>query len=143
MVQPDLAGFADAQERLRGGFGELVTFRSAPSETYPPGTPLDPETGKPYDVTIVPTASGASEWIVRCDVAFRAINRAGIGGDSNPTPVGLFEESHVLLIANSAAASAAASAVEFSVRGDTFKITSRKFDGVGAVQRHLTYGRKE
>ena len=143
MPQPDLAGFADAQERLRDGFGELVTFRSAASETYPPGTPLDPETGKPYDVTIVPTASGSSEWIVKCDVVFRAINRAGIGGDSNPTPAGILEEGHIMLIANSAAASAAASAVQFDVRGDTFKITSRKFDGVGGIQRHLTYGRKE
>ena len=143
MPQPDLAGFADAQERLRGGFGEVVTFRSEEVAAYPPGTPLDPETGRPYDVTIVPTASAASAWTARANVTFRAINRAGIGGDANPLAAGLMDESHVMLICSSAAASAAASAVEFDVRGDTYKITSTKFDGVGAVQRHLVYGRKE
>jgi hypothetical protein len=59
--QADLAGFADAQSRLRNQFAEEVTFMYPEQFAWPAGTPIDPETDEPYDPTVEPiTASAAS-----------------------------------------------------------------------------------
>jgi hypothetical protein len=52
---PNLAGFRDAQVRLNAAMGNDVSFRFAASGfTYPPGTPIDPETGKAMDPFVEP-----------------------------------------------------------------------------------------
>jgi hypothetical protein len=138
---PDIAGFADAQRRLHVGFAEPVTFFFDPEVTFPTGTPLDPETGEPYDPAIRPTASGTVSREVPCEVAFKAINRAGVTGNEQDSAVGVMASTHVMLICAIEAASAASGAREFETRGDRFLITSQKPDGVGGLQRYLTYGR--
>jgi hypothetical protein len=42
VVAPDLAGFIDAEQRLRTAFAEEVRFIFASDDTYPPGTVLYP-----------------------------------------------------------------------------------------------------
>jgi hypothetical protein len=55
----------------------------------------------------------------------------------------MFEQTHLLLIADIAAASAIAPAVEFDVRGARHKIEAQKPDGIGALQRYLVWGRQK
>jgi hypothetical protein len=74
--QADLAGFADAQSRLRNQFAEEVTFMYPEQFAWPAGTPIDPETDEPYDPTVEPiTASAAS-----------AVVGGGGAGEKGPPP---------------------------------------------------------
>lgn len=131
---PDLAAFADAQERLRDYFGELVVFLRPVESTWPDGTELDPETGEPYDPMAVPTASGqASGAVGNVDVAFK-------GRDENIewSALGFVEAEDVLLIHSIAAASAASGAVSAIVRGEEYMVVAQRPDGIGAIQRFLS-----
>lgn len=138
---PDLAGFADAQRRLRGGFGEDVVFLLPEEVTFPPDVPIDPETGLPYDPTIKPIASGAASAVVNCDVAQRT-TRLDVSGGDNQGQLGVLTEGQVLLIADISASATIADAVRFEVRGDSYKVMSMRPDGIGGAQRWLTTGRR-
>lgn len=142
-MEPDLAGFADAQERLRDAFGELVVFLKPVEATWPPGTPLDPETNRPYDPVVLPSSSGQASAVVNCDLAYRPWGRIGGAGEVEWTALGGLETAHILLIASSGAASAIEGSSEFVVRDERYKVTSIMPDGVGEVQRTVVQGRKE
>lgn len=135
---PDLAGFEDAQHRLREAFGEPVIFLMPPVETWPPGTELDPETGRPYDPMLEPLVSNQEQRQVTCDVATRPFT----GSDVEFAPVGLVEREHQMLACDLAYASAASGAIEYEVRGSRYAVTSQRPDGIGRVQRFLTFGRR-
>lgn len=139
---PDLAGFADAQRRLRDGFGEQITFLQDAVVTFPPNTVFDPESGEPMDPTIVPTASAQASAAVKCDVYFRAISRGGTGKEEIQTPAGIFPSSHLMLIADITDRATCEPCNECIVRGDRMKIETQKPDGIGAVQRWLVYVRR-
>lgn len=139
--QADLAGFAAAQSRLRNEFAEEVTFMYPAQFAYPAGTPIDPETDEPYDPTVEPIAASAASAVVRCNVAFYSSQRGG--QEAQDTAAGLFEQTHLMLIADVAAASAIAPAIEFDVRGARHKIEAQKPDGIGALQRYLVWGRQK
>lgn len=135
---PDLAGFADAQHRLREAFGEPVIFLHPPVETWPPGTALDPETGRAYDPMIEPDTTAQASATVICDVATRPFSN----DDVEVAPVGLVEREHQMLACDLGYASAASGAVEYEVRGARYAITSQRADGIGGLQRFLTFGRR-
>lgn len=59
-MEPDLDGFRDASVRLRGAMGRPLWYMTPTPTTWPEGTALDPQTGRPYDPTVVPLASGFS-----------------------------------------------------------------------------------
>jgi hypothetical protein len=140
---PDLAGFADAQERLRGEFGEEVAFLFPAEVTWPADTAIDPESGEPYDPAVRAASSAVASAAVDCTIAFKAINRAGVSGNETNSPIGVVPSTHIMAICGSAAASAASGAIHMDVRGERFHVTSQKFDGVGGLQRFLSYGRLE
>lgn len=130
---PDLGGFADAQERLRGHFGELVVFLRPPEFEWPADVELDPETGKPYDPMAEPELTAQASGAVRCDVAFR-----GRDEDVKWTALGFTEAEDVLLISSIAAASAASGARSAIVRGEEYLVVAQRPDGIGGIQRFLS-----
>lgn len=84
---PDLAGFREAQSRLRHLMGVVATFRVPVAPVWPAGTPLDPQTQRPYDPTVTP-ASGGGFTMVQKTVAlvFRPIKvnvEDPVGGDTS------------------------------------------------------------
>lgn len=140
-MDADIAGFAAAQERLRGQFGESAVFLQAPVYSYPPGTLMDPDTGAPYDPVVVATASAQASAVVRCDVAYEAF-RAGRDRDNEPTALGFLDRAHLMLISGSASRAQCEGAVNVILRGQSYKVTNGKPDGIGGVQRWLTYARR-
>lgn len=138
-MKPDLAGFRAAQQRKRDELGEDVLFLHEPSITFPPGTPTDPETGRPYDPVLTPTASARASAIVRCAVAVDW----GTREDVEDTPAGIFARGDVMAIAPSGAASAIDGAIELEVRGVRYSVRSQTFDGVAGIDRFLTIGEKQ
>jgi hypothetical protein len=85
MPEPDIAGFEDAQERLRTEFGVDAVFFIPGDPAWAPGTPVDPETGKPYDPFLEPDVPGVDQQItVRCSFVHRALAE----NDPAATPLG-------------------------------------------------------
>ena len=89
---PDLSGFRDAQERLVDGLGLDVTFHFTDVMTYASGVYLDPETGKPMDPLVSPsaTAPASAAIVVRATVIRRIpqLTRSG-QNDGNATAGGI------------------------------------------------------
>lgn len=144
-AEPDLEGFAEAMDRKRILLGEDVIFLSDAVVSFPPGTPLDPESGVPLDPLVEATASAQASAGVRASVYFRAVTRGGGGGsDSADTPAGRGEHTHVMLILPPAGASAASGCGEFVLRGERYLIDSQKLDApVRGADRWLVYGAEE
>lgn len=138
MAAPDLAGFADAQERLRDHFGEVVVFLFPLERTYPPGTRIDPETQMPWDPTIEPSGTAQASASASCTVATRPFGK----DDVEESALAGVERDHIMLAGDLELSSLASGAVDFEVRGDRYKVTSMRPDGIGGVQRWLTFGRK-
>lgn len=141
-VSADLAGFKDAQRRLRENFGEAVTFHFPAVDTYPPGTPIDPETNKPYDPVIEPLTETAATTVVNCTVVFKAITRGSANGRAISTAIGWDETADVMLIADIDDRAKIDGAQEFTLRDGTWMVHATIEDGIGEVQRYLVYGRK-
>jgi hypothetical protein len=135
VISPNLAGFREAQERKRALLGEDIVFISEPVFVWP-DVPIDEQTGRPYDPTVVPLSSAAASAVVRCGVAFRGT----ITGATEVGAQGVVDRTHVMLIASSGAASAVEGKSRFQARGETFLIESTKFDGVSGIDRLLVYG---
>lgn len=137
-TRPDIAGFRDAMERKRGEMSEEILFLAEVSVTFPPGTPTDPETGKPYDPVLVPTASARASATAMCEVAYRT---TGIQEEAGA--FGYVENTDVMLIAGSGVASRVVGMTGFVCRGDHFEIRAQKFDGVVGIDRYLIWGAKK
>lgn len=138
-MDPDLAGFADAQGRLREAFAEPVVFIRPPELVWPSGTPIDPETGAPYDPTIDPVSWSDDTAEIPCDILTQPLTK----DDVTWTALGATERDHAIFIAASGTASAASGASAVVARDEDYMVTSQKFDGVAGVQHFLTFGRKK
>ncbi len=136
-VTPSNTGFRDAQRKLRAQFGEEITFFGPPIVTWPPDTPIDPQTGEPYDPTIEAVDNVSQEVRVKCNVVFTTA-----GPDVEFSAAGTTERTHVMLIADIDDAPAISPALEFECRGEGYRVTSQKADGIGGLQRYLVWGRK-
>lgn len=148
-VTPDIAGFEAAQVRLREQFGQDVPFYFASAAVWPPGTQLDPETGNPYDPTVLPVASGMGSALVpNVSVVHRplGLSRRGIAGEEVTTAVGRFQEGEAALIigVDDFLDNNLAEADFCHVHEDEWEITSFTADSLGTndPQRYVLYIRK-
>lgn len=134
---PDLAGFREARERKRRLFSEPVVLLGPAVATYPPGTPIDPETGRPYDPVLQPTSSARASALIDAEFVWKSGQTP-----SEDTAAGTFERSHPMLIAGSAASAVASAMTHFTARGEMFQIEGVHFDGITGIDRVLIYGAK-
>ena len=74
---------------------------------------------------------------MKCDVVFTTA-----GPDVEFSAAGTTERTHVMLIADIDDAPAIGPALEFECRGEGYRVTSQKADGIGGLQRYLVWGRK-
>lgn len=149
LPEADLEGFREAQATLREQFGQAVPFFIPQAETYDSSVPLDPETGKPYDPTIAPTASGVASAVVNANVVNRpmGLSKRGVEDDIRQTAVGAFEEGVVVLIVGQEDFDEdLLDATEFEVNNERYEITQHEEDRMGPgapsgePDRHLFWG---
>jgi len=137
---PDLAGFADAQDAKREQLGSDVTFLQEAQVTFPPDTPINPDTSAPYDPTIDPDTSVQPSAVVRCSVYFRALVR-GSGGEATAGAAGWEETTRVFAIAPYSAKDQIDGSIEMIFHDEHFKIHTIKDDElVAGYRRVLVYG---
>jgi hypothetical protein len=133
---PDIAGFREAQDELIQRLGQDVTFHIPGAVTYPPGTPLDRETGRPHDPTIKPVSEPVVDEVVRCSVVYRPIAgeddvEANIGGVRRTTSMAL-----AMRVPDFARVE---DATEATVNGRDYKVTEIVPDGLTEVQRYIAF----
>lgn len=97
---PTIDGFYDAQMRLRDKLGVDVVFIIVSPPTWPFGTPLDPESGRPYDPFVEPEEGGEDlEVALRCSFVHRPLVPGAMGGLTSPsTPIGNVDRGFAALL---------------------------------------------
>lgn len=129
----DLEGFAEAQQLLRDQFGEDIDFYFPEEDAWPAGTQLDPESGQPFDPTVLPVASAIASTRVSGNLSTRIT-------PERSTALGFSEVAHSLAILPSAAASAVDGAEKFRAREELYKLVGMRLDGIGGIQRLVVAG---
>lgn len=144
MPTPDFAGFEDAQVRLRAGFGRTVEFFAPTPTTYPAGTRLDPETGRPFDPAIRPLSSGFTQATASGNIVNRPIGpgKRGLGGGREATALGLLTDADKVVILGSGDTGAASGATLATIDGEEFKVEDVARDTLGQVERTLVFLRR-
>jgi hypothetical protein len=133
---PDAAAFADAQLRLRAALGVDAVFVIPGSVTWPPGTPIDPESGVPYDPFLTPDSTTAdTEVTVRCSFVHRPLDTA----DPAATPVGTFDRGSAALIIPDAAIDSVRDATRVTIGEEVWDIQLVRFDVALQVPRWIAY----
>lgn len=161
---PDLAGYADAQRRLRAGLGRDVRFYATADVTYAtaPADEFDLE-GIPLDPLAVPSTTNEDTTleipglkivgIVRGTVVFQPLSPTVLrSGEFQETPQGIRSRLDMAVIMDTADKPTAQNASHFQVgtnqpdgswlADDTqlWRIIQRQDDGIGAKQRYLVTG---
>jgi hypothetical protein len=133
---PDVGGFADAQERLRQALGVDVVFIIPPAQTWPPGTPLDPETNRPYDPFLDPEPNaGDVEITVRCSFVHRPFANL----DPESMPAGFADQGDAALIVPLARYPDVKAATRVRLGEDTWDVQAFRYDVSLTVPRWIAY----
>lgn len=134
-MEPDLDGFREASITLRAAMGREVVFLTPTETVWPEGTPLDPQTGEPYDPVIQPLASGWASAAVPDALVVVPGGSVRVDTVTNQ-PIGEIEAGQAVVII--AAASYAIPQVEAATRvvlfDGTYDITEADPDSVGGEE---------
>lgn len=137
---PDIAGFVDAQERLRESLGNDVTFKIPQEKVWPDGVQLDPETGEPYDPTVVPVSGADFDEVERkVTVVFRPIH-PNVEDPVDDQPAGVMHRESAALIASPAVYADIEDAAFFVLNGMEYRVTSIDPDGIVGIDRYIVFG---
>lgn len=138
---PDFDGFRDAQVTLREKFGRDILFSTPQEESFASGVQLDPETGRPYDPTIAPTASGWTTVSVQCNVVSRPIKGA-LAPENQQIALGWLESGGVVLIVGIEDWHLVRYATRFEYADETYEVRQTEHDYLGDYDRYLIWGRQ-
>jgi hypothetical protein len=133
---PDTAGFADAQDRLRQALGVDAVFLLPGQQTWPPDTPLDPESGRPYDPFVEPDVdTGTVEVTLRCSWVHRPF------ADLDPAmmPAGFADRGDAALIVPLVRYVEVKTAKRVRVGEDTWDVQAFRYDVSLTVPRWIAY----
>lgn len=137
---PDIAGFRDAMDRLRGAMGGDVTFHIPQPKTWPVGTPLDPETGEPYDPAIQPTSSGFDDVVKHVGIVTKPISTSREGADVRFEAGGEFSGMDAILDLAAADYPDVQDATEVTMLGRRFRIMEANPGAIaGTTDRYVVY----
>lgn len=140
-VTPNLAGFADAQRRLRELFGVTATFMTPNSSTWDASEPLDPETGRPYDPFATPaTGGGFSTSAKTVSFVSRPLGSTrSAKGELSASPIGNIDESVAALILDVDDYDDVKNATRVVVNDHEWKIEQFRHDELAAMKRWLVF----
>lgn len=140
MTSPNLAGFREAQGRLRQQLGTDATFSVPTAATYDPAEPIDPETGRPFDPFADPTVGTGEprEEVVRATVS----DPAGQSDESVVSPAGRISVNAIVLDVDVADRVRIEGATHVTVFGDRFKVEEGRSSGLDVADRFLVYAER-
>lgn len=131
---PDLAGFADAQHRLRQAVGIDAVFIHSGAQTWGPDVPINPRTGRPYDPFAAAETTGPERReTVRCG----KFSRFARAGETLDTPIGFMADADLILTFDLADLPRVQGADSVEAEDETWKLRSTDEDSLG--QRGVAY----
>jgi hypothetical protein len=140
-LAPDLAGYRAALLRKRDALGSEVTFHFATEATWPDGTVLDPNTGRPYDPMIAPASEdGAPAVTMTLSVAFRP----NFQEDTQESKVGDVKMNVTLAWMTIEEWAALGDPTSYDYAGDNYLIRKATEEGIGGEPwRMLIWGERQ
>lgn len=163
-VTPDIAGFADAQRRLRAGLGRDVCFYGAADVTYDPTIPAGEfdEEGIPLDPLVDPATTDAADvevpnlkvlGVLRGSVVFQPLSPTVLrSGEFEETPQAIRSRLNMAVIVDTTDRDIAKAASHFQIgttqpdgswvpdNSGLWRIIQAEDDGIGAKQRFIVTG---
>jgi hypothetical protein len=141
MPTPDLAGFAEAELKLREQFGVDATFIIPGVDAWPADTPTDPETGKPYDPFLAPEVDNPDVQItLRCSYVHRPFTPGLWGGMDTPqTPLGVVDRGMAALILTAEQRNQVRGATRVVIGEETWDVELWRNDVQFNLDRWLVY----
>ena len=135
-VGPSLAGFVEAQETLRARMGVDAVFLIRGEQTWPPDTPLDPETGRPFDPFLEPDDPIADAVVVvRCSFVSRPVQSE----DPAASPIGAIDRGNAALIVDVDSHALVADAYRVRVGAEVYDVQDWRWDSVAGMERWIAY----
>ncbi len=139
-VIPNIAGFKDAQQRLRDHMGVEVTFRLPTAPVWPVNAALDPQTGRPYDPTVEPESGGGFTDIVKTvALVFRPIKVNVEDPIGDEVQGGIRHGESIALSMSVDDHADVGEAVQVSLEGTEYRIMSMIVDP-GLDDRYIAFG---
>ncbi len=137
---PNIAGFKEAQQRLRDQLGVDVTFKIPTAPVWPAGTPLDPQTGRPYDPTVEPQSGGGFTSVVKkVGLVFRPIKVNVEDPVGDEVQGGIRHGESLALTISVADYAAVQNAAQVNVEGTEYRVMSIIADP-GLDDRYIVFG---
>lgn len=138
---PDIDGWREAQDRLITSMGVSVEFRTPSPKVYAPNVAVDPETGVPYDPTIVPVSGGemATDLVVVSPV-FRSVRPANPTDPIFQNAAGVMRDENAALIIREMDYPIVQFATEFTLFEIDYKLTEIIADGLVGRDRYVAFG---
>jgi hypothetical protein len=126
---------ADVILYTRGAFGQQLVVLHTDTAT---GTPDEygTTTALTFPEQSVIAAQAALSWFTG------GLRSGSITGQSAVSRAGVFEEGQIIVIVSATVGATVEGALEFLARGERWKVTAQVFDGIGGIQRHVSYGDK-
>jgi hypothetical protein len=134
---PDIAGFDQAQRRLRAALGVEATFHVPGVPTWPEGTALDPETGRPVDSFVRPVSTTAVDVTLKCSFVTRPLSRL-LQPEREEAPLGWVGSDSAALIMSPEDHASVATA-EYVTVGDQRYLVSFREDQTSTVRRTVAF----
>ena len=140
MPTPNVAGFLEAEKRLRNELGTPMVFRIPLAPEWPPGTKINADTGEPYDPTIE-----------RINAEFEDVTRTALiilkqgsplrpQADTRTTALGDVSGMDLIIDVAEEDWPAIEAATELELNGLEYHVREQKpFSLAGVVYRHLIY----
>lgn len=128
MSTPDLAGFAEAQHRLREVIGIDAVFIHQGSKTWAADVQLNPRTGEPYDPFATPDTEDAERReTVRCGVW----SRLARAGQTDAAPIGRMADADLILTFDLADLPRVKGADRVEAQDEEWELRSTEADSIG------------
>lgn len=126
-------------EDARSAFGEPVTFHLPVPPTWPVGTPIDEDTGRPFDPTVEPESGGGFTDVVRSVLVIYHAIGPGLEAQQSSEAVGLLKGESAVLDIGVPDYPDVQDATEVTVGGTRYIVTDRQDDGILGRDRVLMF----
>lgn len=140
----DIDEFVGAMDTLRSGAGTTCLFTVPPDAIeWPRGTKINPDTGMPYDATVVPVNEPTTVAITVLIIAKQG-SPLRPGAEQFWAEVGLMQGMDIILDVSNEDYAKVQAASQFTINGLQYEIVERKPFGIAnTIYRFLVYGQEK
>lgn len=138
-ITPDIQGFENAMAQARGAFGEPVTFHVPVAPVYAPGTPIDEDTGRPFDPTVQPESGGGFDDVVKTVLVIYHAIGPGLDAPQSSQAVGVLKGESAVLDVSLTDYPDVEAATEVTIDGTRYAVEDRQDDGIMGTDRVLVF----